>query len=102
MAIEFNDRRTAKPVFPSDLAAAKSSVPSKGANIRSREDYVKAHTGIDGMLAKGKATLRKTPGAYAQGANGGVKIQGSKSKQRRAAAVLAGKPPVNQRPNKKK
>jgi hypothetical protein len=46
-------------------------------------------------MAEGKSILRRQ-GIYNH-ADGGVKVYGSSSKQRRAAAKLAGKPPVNQR-----
>jgi hypothetical protein len=99
---EFNDRRSgAKPFMGAKLTpmdvnpSSRASVPAKGAGIKNQSDYVSKVGGLAGTIAKGKTTLRKE-GIYNY-ANEGVKIMGSSSKMKRAAAKLAGKPPVNKR-----
>jgi hypothetical protein len=99
---EFNDRRTnAKPFMGQKLTSrdinpnSRASVPAKGAGIKGQSDYVNKVDAVSGSIAKGKTTLRRE-GIYNY-ANEGVKIMGSSSKMKRAAAKLAGKPPVNKR-----
>lgn len=84
------------PLRPESLnPATRASVPKKGSGITSKEGYLKSATQMGQTMAAGKAQLRNA-GKY-NWADAGVKLYGSSSKQKRAAAKLAGKPPVNQR-----
>lgn len=93
--------RAPKPAMGAPLQArdlnvvSRASVPAKGAGIKSKSDYLAKTSHVGSQIAEGKSTLRRQ-GIYNH-ADGGVKLYGSASKQRRAAAKLAGKPPVNQR-----
>jgi hypothetical protein len=85
-----------QPLHRADLnPVSRASVPARGSGISSKADYLKTTDWMGKKMAEGKAELRA--GGIYHYADAGVRLYGSSSKQRRAAAKLAGKLPVNKR-----